>query len=141
MRTPRRIVWKFFYHLGYRGFVLASLANFDFLWAWSWIDPDAAKLAKSSLPYHVIVHVAPLWLWGVTLLAIGLICGVQAWMDTDWPAWTMAIAIKMVLATLTIAAWPVAGVQVVRPALIWITLATLIFGLSRWPEPPRVECS
>lgn len=112
--------------LGFRGAALASFATFDLVWAWSLVDPAGAKVLKVAPTYQVLLQVAPLWVWAVIMAAVGILCGVQAWMTDDRLAFAAAIGIKLVWAALTVATWPAAGVLVVRPTIIFLTLAALV---------------
>ncbi|HEV8653099.1 MAG TPA: hypothetical protein VG276_27835 [Actinomycetes bacterium] len=112
--------------VGYRGAALGAFATFDLVWAWSLIDPTAARPLKQAPTYHVVLALAPLWVWALGMAAIGVLLGVQAWMDDDRLAYAAAIGIKLIWATATVATWPVAHWQILRPTVIFLTLATLV---------------
>lgn len=112
--------------LGFRGAALASFATFDLVWAWSLVDPAAAKALAAAPTYQVLLRVAPLWVWALIMAGVGVLCGVQAWMQDDRAAFAAAIGIKLVWAALTVATWPAAGMLVVRPTIIFLTLAALV---------------
>jgi hypothetical protein len=112
--------------LGFRGVALGAFATFDLVWAWSLIDPTAARPLKQAPTYHVVLALAPLWVWALGMAAVGVLCGVQAWMDDDRFAYAAAIGVKLVWATATVASWPVAHWQILRPTVIFLTLATLV---------------
>lgn len=112
--------------LGFRGAALASFATFDLVWAWSLIDPAAAKALKVAPTYHVLLRVAPLVVWAAILASVGILCGIQAWMRDDRAAFAAAIGVKLMWAALTVATWPTAGLQVLRPTIVFLTLAALV---------------
>jgi hypothetical protein len=119
--------------LGFRGAALLAFAVFDLVWAWSLVDPAAAQSLRSAPTYYVIIRLGayltqqhPLWPWAVGMATIGLLCGVQAWMDDDRAAFGAAIGIKVIWVTATLATWPIAHWQVLRPTIVFITLAALV---------------
>jgi len=114
------------HRLGFRGAALTSFATFDLVWAWSLVDPAASQPLKAAPTYRVILAVAPLQFWAVTLAAVGLLCGVQAWMSDDRAAFAAAIGVKLVWAALTIASWPGAHWQILRPTIVFLVLASLV---------------
>jgi hypothetical protein len=119
--------------LGFRGAALGAFATFDLVWAWSLIDSAAAAPLKAAPTYRVIIGIGsyvskeyPLLLWAVMMATVGILCGVQAWMDDDRLAYAAAIGIKLIWATATVATWPGAHWQILRPTVIFLTLATLV---------------
>lgn len=112
--------------LGFRGAALASFATFDLVWAWSLVDPVAAQALKAAPTYQILLRVAPLWVWALVMATIGVLCGVQAWMADDRAAFAAAIGIKLIWAALTVATWPSAGMQIFRPTIVFLTLASLV---------------
>src|SRR5262245_13821315 len=112
--------------LGFRGAALASFATFDLVWAWSLVDPTSARGLRAAPTYHVLLQVAPLRVWALVMAGIGVLCGIQAWMDDDRAAFAAAISIKPVWAALTLATWPLAGLQVLRPTILFLTLGALV---------------
>lgn len=112
--------------LGFRGTFLALIATLDLVWAYSWIDPAAARVVKFSPTYRVILGLAPLRFWAVLLAGVGLLCGIQCWLDDDRAAFAAAIGIKLMLAALTLAAWPTAGPATMRQATIFLILGGIV---------------
>jgi hypothetical protein len=132
-------------HLGFRGAVLATIAEFDLVWGWSLLDPAAARPVSAAASYRAFIVAGrylvggrPLLPWAVALLVVGVLCGVQAWMDDDRPAFAAAMGVKVVMLLLTLAAWPEAGVQIVRNVVIWATLAMFVAVMSRLPPKQGV---
>lgn len=112
--------------LGFRGAALASFSLFDLVWAWSLVDPAAAKALKVAPTYQVLLRVAPLVVWAALMAGVGILTGVQAWMQDDRAAYAAAIGVKLMWAALTVATWPAAGLQVLRPTIVFLTLAALV---------------
>jgi len=119
--------------LGSRGAFLGSIANFDLVWAWTLVDPTAARAAAAAPTYGVIVRMGatisaahPLWPWAALMGAVGLLCGIQAWRDDDRTAFAAAIFIKVVWIVATLATFKVAGTQVIRPVLIFATIGSFV---------------
>lgn len=112
--------------IGYRGAALAAFATFDLVWAWSLIDSAAAKVLKAAPTYQVLLRIMPLWGWAAVMGATGILLGVQAWMWDDRWGYSAAIGIKLVWAAATVATWPTAGVQILRPTIVFLTLASLV---------------
>ena len=126
--------------IGFRGAVLATIATFDVGWGWSLLDPAAARPLTSAAPYHAFIVAGrhldggrPLLPWAIALLMVGLLCGVQCWMDDDRPAFAAAMGVKIVMLLMTLAAWPAAGIGIVRSVIIWTTLAMFVAVMSRLP--------
>jgi hypothetical protein len=129
----RRIGDRLGRKLGYRGAFLASLANFDLIWAWSLFDPADARALRVAPTYRVVVASGrllsaehPLWPWMILTATVGVMCGVMAWMKEDRLAFAVAISLKLLWAMYILASWPVAHLQVVRPTLIFLTLASIV---------------
>jgi hypothetical protein len=112
--------------LGFRGAFLALLATLDLVWAYSLLDPAAARALKAAPTYHVIVAVAPLWVWGLLIGAIGVLCGIQCWMRDDRLAFGLAISWKLVWAALTLATWPTTGMAVLRATAVFLILGGIV---------------
>jgi hypothetical protein len=112
--------------LGFRGAALLSFGLFDVVWASSLVDPVASRPLKTAPTYRVVVGLAPLWVWAAVMAGIGLLLFVQAWMVDDRLAYAAAIGIKLVWATATVATFPAAGVQILRPTIVFLTLAALV---------------
>lgn len=112
--------------LGFRGAALLSFSAFDGVWSWSLIDPAAAQPLKVAPTYQVLLRVAPLWVWAIILGGVGLLCLVQAWMRDDRAAFAAAIGIKLIWAALTVATWPGAHWQILRPSIVFLVLAALV---------------
>jgi len=112
--------------LGFRGAALLSFSAFDLVWASSLVDPVASRPLKTAPTYRVIIGIAPLWGWALIMASVGALLFVQAWMIDDRAAFAAAIGVKLVWATATVATFPFAGVQILRPAVIFLTLAALV---------------
>jgi hypothetical protein len=119
--------------LGFRGAALAAFATFDLVWAWSLLDPAAARGLRAAPTYQVVIRLGgylnqqhPLWPWAIGMGAIGLLLGVQAWMRDDRTAFAAAIAVKVIWAVATLACWPAARWQILRPSIVFLTLAALV---------------
>jgi hypothetical protein len=112
--------------LGFRGAALMAFAIFDLVWASSLVDPVASRPLKNAPTYRVIIGIAPLWIWALIMASVGMLLFVQAWMRDDRAAFAAAIGVKLVWATATVATFPFAGVQILRPAIIFLTLAALV---------------
>jgi hypothetical protein len=103
------------------------------VWAWSLVDPAAAQALKTAPTYHVVIRLGaslaeqhPLWPWAAAMAGIGLLCGWQAWLDDDRAAFGAAIGIKIIWVAATVATWPVAHWQILRPSIVFATLAALV---------------
>lgn len=112
--------------LGFRGAFLGAISLFDLLWASTLFNPTTARSLKVAPTYHVLVRVAPLLAWAILMVGVGILTGVQAWMYDDKWAWGAAIGIKLMWAAATVASFPVAHWQVVRPTLIFLILASMV---------------
>jgi hypothetical protein len=132
------MISRLWHKLGFRGGVLACFATFDIVWGWSLIDPDASKALYNAPAYSVMAYVMPFWGWGILMMITGIIIGVNAWLENDSIGYIAAWAIKLIWILFILAAFPRAGIQVIRLALIFMTLAALLLIESRRPELPEV---
>jgi hypothetical protein len=124
--------------IGYRGVFLAGLATLDLFWAWGLWDRRAAGLLAAAPASSAIVGFGarfsatnPLLVWAILFALVGALCGWQAWVDDDRAAFTAAWSLKVLLAILTLAAWPDAHVLIVRAAGQWICLCMLVVAAQR----------
>ncbi len=130
----RRCVHRFERLVGFRGSVLLFLA----LWSGSqairlaWVDP----VLIGTPTYVYLASVAPLWALAVPWGVCALLCGVQAFMTTDWSAFSLTAGMLVAWAVVYL----IGGVRGAIPQAYWacivqIAVAGLILRLSRWPEP------
>lgn len=120
------------HRIGRRGCFLLFLALMDILIAYS-MTPFA--VVAELPPYAYLTQYLPLQAWAGIWAGVGIICGVQAFARRDHFAFTVAVALKLVWATLYLAGW--ADADVPRG---WVG-ATLFFGfggvtaiIASWPE-------
>jgi hypothetical protein len=124
--------------ISYRGVFLAGLATLDLFWAWGLWDRRAAEILATAPAFSGVVGFGarfsatqPLLVWAILFALVGALCGWQVWVDDDRAAFTAAWLLKILLAILTLAAWPDAHVLIVRAAGQWICLCILVVAAQR----------
>jgi hypothetical protein len=123
---------------GYRGVFLAGIATLDIFWAWGLWDRRAAEVLAASPTFSAVVGFGarfsatrPLLVWAILFALVGALCGGQVWVDDDRAAFTAAWLLKILLAILTLSAWPDAHVLIVRAAGQWVCLCILVVAAQR----------
>ncbi len=127
------------HRIGFRGGILACLSVFDFIWAWSLLDPKTSLTLRSAPAFSVVINVLSPHVWGYLFIFVGVVCGVQVWTENDSYAYTAAIVIKILWLIYILAAFPIAGVQTVRLLAFWSIITCWVFIVSRWPEPVELH--
>jgi hypothetical protein len=133
MLTARKgTLMRVAHRVGRRGCFLLFLALLDLLLAYS-MTP-AATVAK--LPtYAYLSQYLPLQAWAGIWAGVGIICGIQAFARRDHAAFTVAVALKLVWATLYIAAWMEADVpRGWVGAVLFYALGGVTAIIASWPE-------
>jgi hypothetical protein len=126
------VLMRITHRIGRRGCFLLFLALMDGLIAYS-MTPFAVV---AKLPtYAYLAQYLPIQAWAGIWAGVGAVCGVQAFARRDHFAFTLAVALKLVWATLYLAAWVDAGVP-----RGWVG-AVLFYGfggvtaiIASWPE-------
>jgi hypothetical protein len=126
--------------IGRRGAALLVFAFIDLVIGWSLLDGTAQAQARAVPAYAAMLAVAPFVVWGVAWVTVGAVCVVQAFARFDRVGYGAAIGIKVVWAGCFLASFlffeaPRAWLG----AATWAVLASLVYLVSGWPEPPRVE--
>lgn len=123
--------------VGRRGATLLTLAVVDLVIGGLLINPDLHDQTVRVPSYQLIAHV-PLQVWGAVWIAVGLVCGVQAWMRTDRLAFGLAIMIKLLWGGLILGAWLWKGAPLAwAGAVVWYALAAWVAISAGWPERPN----
>lgn len=133
MRTAHGVsLMRIAHRIGRRGCFLLFLALLDLLLAYS-MTP-VATVAK--LPtYAYLAQYLPLRAWAGIWAGVGVICGIQAFARRDHAAFTVAVALKLVWATLYIAAWMEADVpRGWVGAVLFYALGGVTAIIASWPE-------
>lgn len=138
-RSPRRPVFsphrRLGYQVGRRGAILLILSVIDVSYGASLISPPADSLTTAAIQWRQ--HYAPMFVWGVCWLVIGMVLIVSAFRRADAVGYSAAIGWKIVWALTTLASWIFGNVE--RgwvAAIIWGTFAGMVWVISGWPEPP-----
>lgn len=121
--------------VGRRGSCLLFFAVLDVLYALSLAKPPPE--AKLSPTVAFIAEIAPLDLWALAWLAVGVLCLVGAFRHHDRWAFTAAVAIKTIWGGTFLLGWILDGLD--RgwvSAVIWLAMAGWVYIISSWPEPP-----
>lgn len=118
--------------VGYRGSVLLFLAL--------WSGGQVARLTLTPITPTTayLATIAPLPVLVIPWAACCLLCAVQAFTVTDWPAFGLAAGVLVAWAVLYL----VGGIRGAIPQGSWacivqIAVAGLVLRISRWPDPPR----
>jgi hypothetical protein len=121
------------HRIGLRGAALGLFGLFDVLWAWSLFDPTSSKPLMMAPTYRVIVKIGgyvsqqhPLLPWAITMAAVAALLFAQMWADDDRAGYSAAVFIKVGWVIATLATWPTAGVQILRPIAVFLILAGLV---------------
>ena len=133
MRTiPSAALMRIAHRIGRRGCYLLFLALLDLLLAYS-MTPFAV-VAKLPI-YSYLAQYLPLQAWAWIWVAVGLTCGVQAFARRDHFAFTIAVALKLVWATMYLAGWAAADIpRGWVGATLFIALGGITAIIASWPE-------
>jgi hypothetical protein len=120
------------HRIGRRGCFLLFLALMDILIAYSMTPFTAvAKLPN----YTYLAQYLPIQAWAGIWAGVGIVCGLQAFARRDHFAFTVAVALKLVWATLYLAAWVDAGVpRGWVGAVLFYALGGVTAIIASWPE-------
>lgn len=120
--------------LGHRGEFLLALALLDIAQCYrlAWPSPET----QASAVTQFLAHFLPLPVWGAIWGAVGVVCLVQAFMQTDRYAFAAASALKVGWAAVHIVAW-IGGVsQVWWSVAIWLVFARVVHVIAKVPNQP-----
>jgi hypothetical protein len=118
--------------IGRRGCALLFFALLDVVYATSLLS------APTTGPYRFLADILPLPAWAGLWAAVGLLCGVQAFMRSDRAAFAAASLIKVVWGIIQLLGWAIADLERgYVSAVIWLALAAFVHVIAGWPEPAR----
>lgn len=99
---------------------------------------DSQSRPVNVAVYKAIQHLAPLFVWAIVWIVVGVVCAAQAFARDDRVGFACAIAIKVVWAGGFLAAWVVYGAyRGWVAAATWGVMAALVYLISGWPESRR----
>jgi hypothetical protein len=123
------VLGKIARRIGRRGSYLLFLALLDVLFGWS-LYTEPGILTKV---YNLVL---PVEAWGVIWFLVGIACLIQAFARQDRIAFTLAVALKIAWASVTLYSWltlPTVPREWVS-AIIWYAFAGITGIVSYWPE-------
>lgn len=133
-RVPRPGIPNLTARIGHRGAILLALAFIDGIYGAALLNHPPA--ARTQPVYVWIAGLAPLPVWGGLWLAVAVVCAVFAFMERDAPAFTAAMALKVVWGTLAGAGWVLGEVPRGYVSMaIWYFAAFIVGITASWPEP------
>lgn len=120
--------------VGNRGSALLFFAVLDLVYCYSLLFPPPRSEWSRSLVF--LAGILPLWVWGLTWGAVGVLCACRAFRRRDAAAFAAAIGIKVLWAIAAAAAWLVGGVERgYVNAAVWLAFAGFVWIIAGWPEP------
>lgn len=126
------------HQIGRRGSFLAFLFLLDAIYAYSLFFPTTQSLQTPTSVF--LLHIAPLWVWGLLWGAAGLVCLFYAFHRNDAPGFAAAMFMKTLWSLTFLLGWLFAGVERgYLTATIWGAFAAVCLLISTWPEPPGNE--
>jgi PAS domain S-box-containing protein len=126
------------WRVGRRGCVLLFLAFLGVAISQSLGDPD--ELTRRNPIYQTIDSLAPLKIWAVVWLLIGLLCIVQAFARNDRLAFAASSSLLTVWGMLFGYAWIIHNLpRGAVGAAVWLAFAALVTVISTWAETPDVS--
>ena len=123
--------------VGRRGAALLTFAFIDLVIGYSLLDPAAQPRTPTALQsYGAMLALAPFPIWGWLWIAVGVLCGAQAFWVRDIVGFTAAIAIKVVWAILFAASWLLYDApRGFMGAATWLVIAAFVAIIAGWAEP------
>lgn len=119
--------------VGRRGAFLLFLTMLDGIYAFSLFFPGEGAIGSPA--YRFLSAVAPLYVWGLVWLIVGVICGVYALKQNDALGYGAAMFLKVLWATIFLLGWLFGGVERGYLAtVIWGAFAAVIGLISTWPD-------
>ncbi len=122
--------------VGRRGASLLSFGFVDEVIGVSLLDAQSRPVNTTA--YEVIERLAPLSVWALVWIVVGVVCATQAFTRDDQIGFACAIAIKVVWASGFLAAWVIYDAyRGWVAAATWGVVAALVYLIAGWPEPRR----
>jgi hypothetical protein len=124
--------------VGRRGAFLLFLALLDGVYAYSLFYPTASS--RQSPTSEFLISIAPLWVWGLPWAAVGLVCGIFAFVKFDWPGFAAAIFIKVLWSVMFLTGWIFVDVERgYLSSAIWGAFGLLVALVAGWRETDPLE--
>lgn len=119
--------------LSQRGTCLLLIAVLDLVYAQGLACADQATRATPT--YAFLAGILPLEMWACMWAAVGCLALAQAWVRSDWLAYTAATGLKIAWALLHLGAW-MFGVlpRGYVAAAIWLLAAGFVMVMSTVPK-------
>lgn len=94
--------------------------------------------SKTVPLYKYADTIAPLQVWGVAWITVGVLCLVHAFKVSDRVAFAAATMLKVAYGLVAIFGWLLAGVpRGYLAAAVWIAFAGFVTIIATWPEADR----
>jgi hypothetical protein len=139
-KTPGLLA-RLVHRVGYRGFILLTLAVVDFAYGrtFVWTDDPGARITNSYLVNAIPIadHVAGQWLWLTAWWGTGLFCLVNAFRRNDHWGYGMAVALKILYVGAIVLAGERGMPNATTRLIVWTWIAVMVFVEARRGEPGR----
>jgi hypothetical protein len=130
----RRAAARLQHRVGRRGASLLFFGLLDLVYCYSLLSPPPRSAWSPSLVF--LDSIVPLWAWAAAWGAVGLLCLCRSYRRRDAAAFAAAIAIKVLWAIASLAAWLVGGVdRGYVNTVVWLAFAGFVAIIASWPEP------
>jgi hypothetical protein len=134
MRALKPAITGLLNRIGRRGSFLLFLSLLDFIYGYSLLFPTPRSLTNPTTQF--IIEIAPLTIWGVLWLAVGVICLIFAFRRKDTIGFAAAMFLKVLWGFTFLIGWLLGAVERgFLSSAIWLAFAAALAVIAGWPEP------